>query len=68
MRLSEDTFQVPPADRSQVQVAVDAKSDRFQLLNYVSVISTRVDIGQPADPPYIVWRRLLYHVHPAVPP
>ncbi|KAF7964972.1 hypothetical protein HWV62_1292 [Athelia sp. TMB] len=28
----ENTFQAPPADRSQVKVAVDPKSDRLQLL------------------------------------
>ncbi|KAF9531299.1 aconitase [Crepidotus variabilis] len=28
----EDTFQPPPADRASVQVAVDTKSDRLQLL------------------------------------
>ena len=28
----ENTFQAPPADRASVQVAVDPKSDRLQLL------------------------------------
>ncbi|KAJ7176671.1 aconitase family-domain-containing protein [Mycena filopes] len=45
----EDTFQPPPADRASVQVAVDPKSDRLQLLQPFKPFS-----GEPKDLPILI--------------
>jgi aconitate hydratase len=46
----EDTFQAPPADRASVQVAVDPKSDRLQLLQPFKPW----DGKQPTDLPILI--------------
>ncbi|KAJ6551393.1 aconitate hydratase [Mycena capillaripes] len=45
----QDTFQPPPADRASVQVAVDPKSDRLQLLEPFKPWS-----GEPKDLPILI--------------
>ncbi|KAJ6598462.1 aconitate hydratase [Mycena vulgaris] len=45
----QDTFQAPPADRASVQVAVDPKSDRLQLLHPFQPWS-----GEPKDLPILI--------------
>ncbi|KAJ7901593.1 aconitate hydratase [Mycena leptocephala] len=45
----QDTFQPPPADRASVQVAVDPKSDRLQLLEPFQPWS-----GEPKDLPILI--------------
>ncbi|KAJ7750423.1 aconitate hydratase [Mycena maculata] len=45
----QDTFQPPPADRASVQVAVDPKSDRLQLLHPFKPWS-----GEPKDLPILI--------------
>ncbi|KAJ7678159.1 aconitate hydratase [Mycena polygramma] len=45
----QDTFQPPPADRASVQVAVDPKSDRLQLLKPFAPYS-----GEPKDLPILI--------------
>ncbi|KAJ7705418.1 aconitase family-domain-containing protein [Mycena rosella] len=45
----QDTFQAPPADRASVQVAVDPKSDRLQLLHPFKPWS-----GEPKDLPILI--------------
>ncbi|KAJ7040711.1 aconitase family-domain-containing protein [Mycena alexandri] len=45
----EDTFQPPPSDRASVQVAVDPKSDRLQLLKPFQPWS-----GEPKDLPILI--------------
>ena len=46
----ENTFQAPPADRAAVQVAVDPKSDRLQLLKPF----TPWDGKTPTDLPVLI--------------